>query len=373
MKITLKNIKIKDLVKNYVDNGDGGVFGFDGKLEIRPPWQREFVYEAKERDEVIRSILKKFPIGLLYWAVNNDETYSVIDGQQRIISICQYVSGVYSVDDIYFHNMTDDERKKFLNYELMIQFCEGTEREKLDWFRVINIATKTLTNQELLNATYYGTWLSDAKNFFSKNTCVAGKLAEGYIKGSPIRQEYLEKVLSWIADRDGLESGQAYMALHQHDADANDLWIYFQKVINWAKMLFPGDSGKGIKGLTENQDWGILFNKYENNSYNSNDLAKEVKELILDDDVSNNKGIIPYLLSERKWSDQRYLNIRTFSEKQKMNAYTKQKGKCAICGKSFAYEEMQGDHIVPWSRGGHTTDDNCQMLCKDCNSKKSGR
>lgn len=259
-----------------------------------------------------------------------------------------------------------------LNYELTVYICEGTEEEKLEWFKIINIAGETLTNQELLNATYTGPWLADAKNYFSKRNCVAGQMADGYIKGNPIRQDYLEKVLSWIADRDNLESGQMYMAIHQHDADANDLWLYFQMVINWSKMLFP----KSRKGMTNVQEWGLLYNKYHNKQYNSNMLEADVQRLLMDDDVTKNAGIIPYILSDRTKHDEKFLSIRSFSEAQKRRAYERQGHKCPCCvkngiDKEYAYNEMQGDHIIPWSQGGRTIDSNLQMLCQKCNNDKS--
>ena len=272
-------------------------------------------------------------------------------------------------NDKFFHNLTEDEKQKFLDYKLDVKVCDGTEEEKLEWFKRINIAGLVLTNQELLNATYVGTWLADAKNYFSKRNCVAGQMAEGYIKGNPIRQDYLEKALAWIADRDGLESGQMYMAKHQHDLDANELWLYFQTVINWAKMLFPN----ARKGVTDVQDWGILYNEFHDKQYNSNSLETDMKQLLMDDDVTKNAGIIRYLLSDRTKHDEKFLSIRAFSEAQKRRAYEKQEHKCAICGEVFDLTEMDGDHIVPWSQGGRTVDENLQMLCKKCNNEKSDR
>ena len=307
----------------------------------------------------------------MYWSLCADGTYELIDGQQRTISICQYVCDEFSVkfagNDRFFHNLTQDEKNKILQYELSVYVCDGTDSEKLEWFRTINIAGAVLTPQELLNATYAGPWLSDAKNYFSKRNCVAGKFAEGYIKGNPIRQDYLEKALAWIADCDGIKSGQAYMARHQQDPDANELWIYFQSAINWAKTLFPN----ARKGITDVQDWGILYNEYRGQKYRSNTLEDEMQTLIMDDDVTKKAGIIPYLLSARTRADEKTLAIRAFSAAQKMRAYERQKGICPICGQHFELDEMQGDHIVPWSRGGKTSDDNLQMLCGKCNAKKS--
>ena len=209
--------------------------------------------------------------------------------------------------------MTEDEKEKFLDYKLDVKVCDGTEEEKLEWFKRINIAGLVLTNQELLNATYVGTWLADAKNYFSKRNCVAGQMAEGYIKGNPIRQDYLEKALAWIADRDRLESGQMYMAKHQHDLDANELWLYFQTVINWAKMLFP----TARKGVTDVQDWGILYNEFHNKQYNSNNLEADMKRLLMDDDVTKNAGIVRYLLSGRTKHDEKFLSIRHFQKRRR--------------------------------------------------------
>lgn len=292
--------------------------------------------------------------------------------------MAQYVNKDFPIkvngNDKFFQNLTDTERDQILNYELTVYICEGTEEEKLEWFKIINIAGETLTPQELLNATYTGTWLADAKNYFSKRNCVAGAMGDGYIKGNPIRQDYLEKVLGWIADRDDLESGQMYMAIHQHDADANGLWLYYQSVINWAKMLFPVKR----KGITDSQDWGILYNKYHNKQYNSNTLEADIQKLLMDDDVTKNAGVIPYVLSDRTKHDEKYLSIRAFTEAQKRRAYEKQGHKCPCCVKNgidteYDFSEMQGDHILPWSEGGRTVDDNLQMLCRKCNNDKSNQ
>ena len=236
-------IKVSDLCKGYSDDGDGGVYGYDGRLTIRPSFQREFVYKDRQRDAVIDTVRKGFPLNVMYWSKVSDSKFEVLDGQQRTISLGQYLNGDFAVkingNDKFFHNLTDTEKQQIRDYELTIYICEGSEEEKLEWFKVINIAGETLTDQELLNATYSGEWLADAKTYFSKRNCVAGQIANGFIKGNPIRQDYLEKALAWIADRDGLGSGGKYMAVHQHDADANELWLYFQEVISWAKRLFP--------------------------------------------------------------------------------------------------------------------------------------
>ena len=327
---------------------------------------------------VIDTVRKGFPLGIMYWNKTGDDTYECLDGQQRTISISQYVNGDFSIkidgNDKFFHNLTDTEKESILNYNLEIRVCEGSDEEKLEWFKVINIAGETLTNQELLNATYAGPWLADAKNFFSKRNCVAGQFADGYIKGKPIRQDYLEKALAWIADRDGLESGGAYMAIHQHDEDANDLWVYFQEVIGWAKRMFPNMSKK----LTECQDWGILYNKYHNKKYNTNEMRALIDRLLQDDDVTKQTGIIHYVLSDRTKHDEKYLSIRAFTAAQKRRAYEEQNHKCPFCVKNgvdtqYDFEDMQGEPIIRWSQGGRTVYDKLQMLCQKCNNDKSNQ
>ena len=231
MKITETKVNVADLCKNYSDDGDGGVFGYDGRLCIRPEYQREWCYKDKQRDAVIDTVRKGFPLGPMYWNLKSDGDFEVLDGQQRTISLGQYLNGDFSIkingNSKFYHNLSDTEKEQINDYDLTVYICEGTEEEKLEWFKVINIAGEVLTNQELLNATYAGPWLADAKNYFSKRNCVAGQMADGFIKGNPIRQDYLEKALAWIADRDGLENGAMYMAKHQHDIDANELWLYF--------------------------------------------------------------------------------------------------------------------------------------------------
>jgi len=199
MKIELKEITVGELSKGYQDNAEGGVVGFGGKLDIRPPFQREFVYKDKQRDAVIDTITKDFPLNILYWSVREDGNFEVIDGQQRTISLCQYVVGDFSINGLAFHNLQKDKQEQILNYSLMIYLCSGTDSEKLEWFKIVNIAGEKLYDQELRNAIYTGTWLSDAKRYFSKSSCPAYSLARGYMKGSPIRQDYLETVISWIS------------------------------------------------------------------------------------------------------------------------------------------------------------------------------
>lgn len=243
MDIDLRKITIRDLTKDYKDNQEAGVVGFGGKLNIRPPYQREFVYNDKQREAVIDTISRGFPLNTMYWAVT-ESGFEIIDGQQRTISICQYVDGVFSYKNRYFHNLRKDEKDAILDYALTVYQCQGTGGEKLDWFRTINIAGEKLTEQELRNAVYAGTWTADAKRYFSKTQCAASQLAEKYMTGSPIRQEYLETTISWINNG----KIEEYMAIHQHDKNADDLWLYFQSVIKWVKSTFP-KYRKEMKGI----------------------------------------------------------------------------------------------------------------------------
>jgi len=235
MKIELKEITIKELAEGYEDNAEGGVLGFGGKLDIRPPYQREFIYKDKQRDAVINTVTKDFPLNVMYWAVREDGTFEVIDGQQRTISVCQYFKGDFSYEGLYFHNLQKDKMEQFLNYKLMVYLCSGTDSERLEWFRTINIAGEKLTEQELRNAVYAGSWTADAKRYFSKTGCAAYQIGANYVDGSAIRQEYLETAIDWLSNGEIEE----YMATHQHEPNANELWQYFQNVIDWIKVIFP--------------------------------------------------------------------------------------------------------------------------------------
>ena len=230
MKIELHEIPVRDVVAGYVDSAENGVVGYGGKLNIRPAFQREFIYKDKQRDEVIHTITKQFPLNVMYWVKGDRGSFELLDGQQRTISICQYVNGDFSIDHLAFHNLTDTEQAQILDYKLMIYICEGTDKEKLNWFKIINIAGEQLTAQELRNAIYTGEWLTEAKKYFSKSQCPAYQIAGDYLNGSAIRQNYLETALKWIAARNGLEI-EDYMSQHQHDTNCNDLWLYFQSVI----------------------------------------------------------------------------------------------------------------------------------------------
>lgn len=363
MQIRLTEIPICDVVNGYSNNEEEGVFGYGGKLNIRPKYQREYIYPDADRNAVIDTVKKEFPLNVMYWIKNSDNTYEVMDGQQRTISICEYVKGNFSINYRYFHNLTGSEKEQILSYRLMVYICEGTDKEKLDWFRTINIAGMKLTEQELRNAVYTGEWLTQAKRYFSKTGCPAYNLASGYFSGTAIRQEYLETILKWIANRENCAI-EEYMAQHQYDKNINDLRLYFENIISWVKMIFP-NYRKEMKGI----DWGILYNKYKEKDFDATTMEEEIIHLMQDDDVTKKSGIYPYLLS----GDEKYLNIRTFKDNMKRAAYERQAGICTKCLKYFEFNQMEGDHITPWHLGGRTVIENCQMLCKDCNRRKSGK
>ena len=369
MKIELHELTIREVFENYLDNSEQGVTAYNGKLNIRPPYQREFVYDAKKRDAVIETIKKGFPLNVMYWVKNSDDSFEVLDGQQRTISFCQYVNGDFSLNNRAFHNLTETEKNQILDYKLMIYFCEGNDKEKLDWFKIINIAGEKLTEQELRNAIYTGEWLSDAKKYFSKNQCIAYKIGERYMNGSTIRQDYLQTVLSWVSAKEN-KTIEQYMAEHQHDTHATPLKQYFKTVIDWIELTFPKYRAKLMKGL----NWGILYNEYGNNVYDPNEIESEINRLLQDDDITKQKGIYEYLLSGK--TKEKALSIRAFTDNEKMTMYERQKGICPMCkaeGKDvvWAFEDMHADHKIPWCKGGHTTLDNGQMLCREHNLEKS--
>lgn len=375
LKIELKEIAIKDIVDSYLDTGITGVTGYGGKLNIRPQYQREFVYKEAQRNAVIDTIFKGFPLNVMYWCENEDGTYELLDGQQRTISFCQFAANEFMTfingNLKTFDSLTSDERETFLDYKCMIYICKGNDSEKLEWFKVINTAGERLTDQELRNACYPGKWLVSAKSQFSKPGCPAYSLANRFLSGTAIRQEYLETALDWIRRKEGMNSIEEYMLTHQHDANSIQLWNYFTSVINWVNGLFPKYRSQ-MKGIA----WGILYNNYGNNIYDPAVLEEKVSQLMVDDEVENKKGIYEYLFDGLE----KHLNLRTFSESQRNKAYERQHGLCPRCkdmnkptkNKVWLIDEMEADHITPWHLGGKTDDSNCQMLCKTCNREKSG-
>jgi hypothetical protein len=363
MNIEQRNVTVGELCEGYANDDEEGVTGYNDRLDIRPKYQREFVYKDAQRDEVIRTVERGLPLNVMYWCVTGDDAYEVLDGQQRTISLAEYVDGSFSIDDKYFYNLPADQKKAILDYPLFIYVCDGTDSEKLDWFRIINIAGEKLTDQELRNAVYAGSWTMDAKRYFSKSGCAANVIAGGYLKGSSIRQDYLETAIEWAADADGEPTIEAYMAKHQDDPTASELWSYFRSVIEWVQAIFPKVRPE-MKGLP----WGILYNaNHTRTDLDPKVLEAQVERLMGDEDVTHKAGIYEYLLT----GDERKLNVRQFDRRDALAAYERQHHRCAICKKEFEFDKMQADHIIPWSKGGHTTPDNCQMLCTECNIRKS--
>lgn len=361
MKVELHEIPVSSLVEGYEDNGEDGVYGYNKELEIRPNFQREFVYKPEQRDLVIKSVMAGFPLNSMYWAVNDDNTYSLLDGQQRTVSICQYVAGEFSVDYKFFHNLTKEEKQNILDYKLQVYFCQGTDKEKLEWFKVINTAGEKLTDQELRNAVYAGSFINDAKRYFSKTSCPAYAIGNKYLKGVAIRQSYLETVLRWYGDLDGKKAIEEVMAEHQHDPDAKFLFDYFNKVINWVQSTF-----KKYRKQMQGVEWGLLYNTYGKTHFDPDEMEEQVQTLMQDQEVQKKQGIYPYLLT----GNESLLNLRQFGSSDRQTAYERQNGICAICGEHFDIEDMDADHILAWSKGGKTTLDNLQMLCKHCNRSK---
>ena len=364
MKIELHEIPVRELMKGYQDDGEGGVTGYGGRLDIRPKYQREFVYNPSQRDAVINSIQNNRPLNVMYWAVRADGSYEVIDGQQRTISIARYVDVVdgFPVNDLFFENLPGDRQKQILDYELMVYMCEGTDSDQLDWFKTINIAGEKLTDQELRNAVYAGSWVSDAKRYFSRSNCQAYNIGQDYMNGSPIRQEYLETAILWHKNHG--ETVEQYMGRHQHDHTAVELWNHFRSVIGWVEATFTRKR-KAMKGV----DWGKLHNDHKHSNLDPTELETETARLVMDRDVTNKKDIYPYLLTGKE----KYLNIRAFDDVMKQWAYENQDGTCISCRERFDLSEMEADHITPWCEGGPTKEENCQMLCRECNRRKSSK
>lgn len=396
MKTSQPVITIKDLVGGYQDSGEKGVVAYGGKLNIRPAYQRAFVYNPDDRDRVMLSVYNNMPLNSMYWAVNPDGSFEVIDGQQRLISICQFITNddgngnPVAIDfngrnTQTFEGLSAEKQKEILDYRLQVYVCEGSDDEKLDWFHTINIAGKQMTDQELLNANYTGKWLTSAKHFFSKRhnneainmsyydnddrktllSLSADKVLGdmGGLGEKANRQLLLELALKWRINAETSEYPQVkdYMSKHRFDDDANELIQYFTNAINWVKQTF-NVYRSDMKGL----EWGILYNKYKEKNINPIEIEKELKRLYdlyeVDPDGLKKKGFYEYCLS----GDRTLIWHRAFSDRQQKQAYDHQKGKCARCGRAFALKELEGHHKKAFADGGETIIENCLMLCKNC-------
>ncbi len=375
MKIDRLEITIRDLTEGYSDDGEGGVVGCGGRLDIRPPYQREFIYGEDDRNAVIKSVASGFPLNVMYWAKLEDGRFEILDGQQRTISICQYVSGDFSVKGVFFpqsiafHNLDDGDQRKidFLDYRLFVYVCDGTPEEKLHWFETINIAGEQLADQELLSAVYSGSFVSNARRRFGRSGCDADRKGGRYLKGDVKRQKYLETVLKWHAQATRESEGhrgdlQSYLSKHQHDPDASEMFAYFESVVDWVQELFPE-----YRAMMRGLDWGGFYNEHKAKTHDPEYLAKRTEELIADPDVVRQPGIYAYLLEGETRKAERHLNIRQFDQGIKQRVYERQKRLCKRCKEKISLSDCHADHIVPWSKGGATEEENCQVLCAACN------
>lgn len=382
MEITEKKIKISDLIKGFTeDDLNDDIRGYGGALNIRPAFQRNLVYNEEKQKAVINSILHKYPINVMYWSDCGDGKYELLDGQQRTMSICRFANIGFHIEwngKKYLCNpksMPDNLYEKFMNYELTVYICKGNTEEKRSWFEVINTQGERLTPQELLNAVHTGPWLVDAKAKFSKITGKGVQIGSKYIAGSANRQEILETALKWITTSyNDVYHGdiELYMIQNQQQPNAKDLWLYFQRVISWVDETFPYYD-KRMKGL----NWASMYDRFKDKALDAEELHTRIETLLLDDEVNNKKGIWEYVLD----GNESHLNLRTFTDAQKLHAYKACGGICCDCQKEgganatkiWKLEEMEADHIDPWHLGGKTELGNCRMLCKHHNRVKGGR
>lgn len=387
MKTILKTeITIKDICNGFVYNElEGkGLFGLSGTLTIQPEYQRNYIYADGKRDvAVIQSLLKGYPLGLIYFNQTSDGKFEVLDGQQRITSFGRFVTNKFAVKDEngmeqYFDGLAKDKQQKILDTKLLIYVCEGTESEIKEWFRTINIAGVPLNAQELLNAVYSGKFVTLAKAEFSNSQNSNIQKWGAYVSGSALRQDFLERALDWVSKGNISE----YMSSHRHNDNINELKTYFNTVINWASIVFK-DVEKEMCGL----EWGRLYETYHNTAYDPNTVSKKLKQLYSDAYVKNRKGVFEYILGGCQ--DTKLLEVRVFDEATKKTIYAQQTTKakasgesnCPLCAighdanktKIWDLKDMDADHVTAWSKGGATDVKNCQMLCKTHNRAKGNR
>ena len=387
MEIKRVSIKIVDSRDGYKNDSEEdierGVYAYHGKLCVRPAFQRMFVYDKKQENAVIDTALKGFPLNIMYWVDNGDGTYDCLDGQQRTISLCNFVDGISSFQApwlkdnarIYIHTLKridPDLYAKFMNYELEVYICRGTKAEQMEWFKTINIAGEELYPQELRNASYVSRWLTDAKRYFSKANasstakCPAERLGGQYTNKNANRQEILEQVISWrIGSKEDVDICN-YMEAHINDKDASDLWNYFNNVINWITTVFYETYDKGMATV----NWGKLYNDYHTEDFDADEISEKFNELMMykatkELDISVAK-ICEYCITR----DETLLKHREFNEAQKTTMYNQQRGICPDCGKHYLKAEMHAHHIVPWYNGGVTELANGVMLCEECHRQR---
>lgn len=375
----------------YSESEEKGLFGWGGKLTIQPEYQRNYIYaNGKDDAAVVDSLLKGYPIGLIYFVETEKDKYEILDGQQRITSIGRYVTNKFAwIDEndipYKFESLPKDKQDKIYNTELTIYICSGEESEIKEWFKTINIAGKPLNNQELLNSIYSGPFITKAKEVFSNSQNSNLHKWLSYMKVEVKRQGLLEVALSWVSkdwEKDG--NLEKYMADHRHDDNINELISYFNDVINWVSTIFID-----VKDEMQYVNWGKMYEKYHKNPYNSNEISKKLNELYSDYFVNDKKGCYEYILKGCKQEDTKLLNIRLFDEPTKKAVYEKQTqiakikniSNCPMCviedlsnkTKIWDYKDMDADHVTAWSKGGATDISNCQMLCRTHNHIKGNR
>jgi hypothetical protein len=388
MKTSLKNYSVQAISEGFVYNElEGkGLYGLAGKLTIQPEYQRNYIYADGKRDvAVVTSLLKGYPLGLIYFNKPTADTLEVLDGQQRITSFGRFITGKFAIKDEngmeqYFTGLAKDKQEKILNSEILVYECEGTETEIKEWFKTINTAGVPLNEQELLNAVYSGPFTTAGKAEFSNSQNANIAKWGAYVSGSAIRQDFWERALEWVSKGQGNIGG--YMSAHRNDTNINEVKTYFNTVIDWVSTIFK-DVESEMKGI----EWGRLYEQYHTTPYNPDELSKKVQALYGDGYVKNRKGIWEFVLGGSK--DFKLLDIRIFDEPTKKSTYAKQtkeseaKGEsnCPLCAegheanrvKFWKFEEMDADHVSPWSKGGATTSENCQMLCKTHNRSKGNK
>lgn len=391
MESTLRtDLTVEDITKGFVYNElEGkGLFGLSGKLVIQPEYQRNYLYaEAKMEEAVIRSVLKKYPLGLIYFNKVGEDKYEVLDGQQRITSLGRFLTGKFPLIDEngmphYFAALPEDQVKRLKETKLTIYICEGEETEIKEWFKTINIAGIPLNHQEVANAVYSGPFVTKAKEEFSNSKNANVQKWSAYISGKVSRQDYLRTALEWVSKSSDNNIVDAYMSQHRYDNNIDELKTYFTSVIDWISGVFL-DVESEMKGL----EWGRLFETYHSQPYDPKVVSSEVHRLYADFAVKNRKGIFEYILNGCK--DTNLLDIRIFDEHTKKTVYAQQtkdaeandKSNCPLCAlghdknskKKWKLNEMDADHVTAWSKGGATDISNCQMLCKTHNKAKGNK
>ena len=380
------DITIADICKGFVYNElEGkGLYGLSGKLTIQPEYQRNYIYADGKRDvAVIDSVLKGYPLGLIYFVEPSGGKYEVLDGQQRITSLGRFITNKFAIRDAngmqqYFSGLDKDKQQLILDTKLTIYICQGDEQEIKEWFRTINIAGVPLVQQELLNAIYSGPFVTAAKAEFSNSQNALVQKWKAFVKGDVKRQAYLETALDWVS-KGNIE---AYMSIHRYDNNISELKTYFTSVIDWADSVFQ-DIRPEMCGL----EWGRLYEAYHNTPYDPEQIHVRVRALYGDEFVSDRRGIFEYVLGGEQ--DKSLLNIRVFDEKTKKKVYAVQTAKaeaehvsnCPYCAhmdganktRIYRLNEMDADHVTAWSKGGSTDESNCMMLCKTHNRSKGNR